>query len=48
MPLTLDLSDREREKGNDESKSVCFCVRGLSFTNLTKPLPILSLLIFAI
>ena len=26
MPLTLDLSDREREKGNDESKSVCCCV----------------------
>ena len=37
MPLTLDLSDREREKGNDESKSVCCCVRVLSFTNLTKP-----------
>ena len=34
MGLTLDLSDREREKGNDESKSVCCYARGLAFTKL--------------
>ena len=34
MGPTLDLNDREREKGNDESKSVCCYVGGLAFTKL--------------